>query len=152
MSAVLTPASAEPSAEERLARSRASLQRWVVEDQQAHAAAPSGDAKGLLGLRAHPMAAMALDAFGAWWSSRPLRGPTQEVAAAARSLLVPLLERRPVAVLGGAAAAGALLVWSRPWRSLLRPALLAGFASQLAMHAFAQWSRAGRVPTNERVR
>ena len=48
------------------------------------------------------------------------------LAELARGAVAPLAQRRPLAVVLVAAAAGALVVKLRPWRSLLRPALLAG--------------------------
>ena len=48
------------------------------------------------------------------------------LADLARGVVVPVVQRRPLTVVLVAAAAGALLVKLRPWRGLLRPALLAG--------------------------
>jgi len=46
-----------------------------------------------------------------------------------------LARQRPLATVAGAAAAGALIVWIRPWRHVLKPALFAGLLSQLLSHA-----------------
>jgi hypothetical protein len=50
---------------------------------------------------------------------------------AARRALETLADRHPLPLLGMALAAGGLLVWMRPWRGLLRPALIAGIAARL---------------------
>lgn len=44
----------------------------------------------------------------------------------AQGAMAPLVRRRPLTAVLVAAAAGALVVQLRPWRGLLRPALLAG--------------------------
>jgi len=50
---------------------------------------------------------------------------------AARRALQTLADRHPLPLLGMAIAAGGLLMWTRPWRGLLRPALIAGIAGRL---------------------
>ena len=47
-------------------------------------------------------------------------------AALARNAAGLLVQRHPLATVGAAALAGAVLLRWRPWRGLLRPALLAG--------------------------
>jgi hypothetical protein len=54
------------------------------------------------------------------------------------ALLRPLARQHPWALLGGAALAGALLVGGRPWRSLLRPSLLASLGVQWALQAWVE--------------
>jgi hypothetical protein len=59
----------------------------------------------------------------------------------ANSALAPLARDHPWALVGGAAAAGALLA-ARPWRKVLRPLLVAGMVSPVvtrwAAHALTQ--------------
>jgi len=50
---------------------------------------------------------------------------------AARRALETLADRHPLPLVGMAIAAGGLLVWMRPWRGFLRPALVAGIAARL---------------------
>ena len=49
---------------------------------------------------------------------------------AARRTVETLADRHPLGLVGMAIAAGGLLVWMRPWRGLLRPALIAGIAAR----------------------
>lgn len=55
----------------------------------------------------------------------------QAVKLAARHALGVAAEQHPLALVGGALLAGAVLARVRPWRWLLRPALVAGIASQV---------------------
>ena len=133
------------SARERLARSRERMSHWLAaesddggEEQTASDSNRPRGARGWLkSLRANPLAAIAVDAFTDWWARHPLQSSARLAEAAARETIAPLVKRHPVAVLGSAALAGALLVWSRPWRWLLKPALLTGRASQIAGRVFA---------------
>ena len=62
--------------------------------------------------------------------------PALRVAqVAARGTLEALAERHPFRLVGVAFAAGGLLLWTRPWRVLLRPALIAGVAAHLIARA-----------------
>jgi hypothetical protein len=55
---------------------------------------------------------------------------------AVEAAVQPLAQRNPLGLVLGAAIVGGALVWSRPWRWLLTPALLATVLPQLAARAF----------------
>jgi hypothetical protein len=55
---------------------------------------------------------------------------------AVEAAVQPLAQRNPLGMVLGAALAGGFLMWSRPWRWLLTPALLATVLPQLAARAF----------------
>ena len=128
-------APADLSAQERLARSRANMNRWLADDDAARADT-SGSGAGLSGwlqkLRGQPLAALAIDALTDRWSRHPLHTTVRVAEAAARETIAPLVRRHPAAVLGASAVAGALLVRAKPWRWLARPALLTGLVAQIA--------------------
>lgn len=69
---------------------------------------------------------LATGVINQWWEHHPLRLATNVSADAAKALVQPVAQRHPVALVAGAAAVGAILVWSKPWRWLLTPALMAG--------------------------
>jgi len=73
----------------------------------------------------------ALQSLRRMWDEHPLRAVLQLSGEAADAALQPLAQRRPVALLLGSALTGAALVWSRPWRWLLTPALVAGLLPRL---------------------
>ncbi len=79
-----------------------------------------------------------------WWAEHPLHASAAFALSASRTAIVPLVRRHPAAVLGGAAALGAVIVWARPWRWLLRPALVAGVASQLAARTITRMATASK--------
>ena len=136
MSAVM-PGSHEPSANERLARSRERMSRWLADEERAAQATTANRPGWLNTLRENPVSAMAVDALLAWWARQPLNTTVHVAEAAATAAIKPLVRRHPAAVLGSAALAGALVVWARPWRWLLSPALLTGVAAQLATRLIA---------------
>ncbi len=55
---------------------------------------------------------------------------------AVEAAVQPLAQRNPLGFVLGAALAGGVVVWSRPWRWLLTPALLAAVLPQIAARAF----------------
>ena len=63
-----------------------------------------------------PVAAAARDALRGWWHKQPWRASGELVAEGFYQHAVPVLRRHPLASLGVAAGAGALLVSLRPWR------------------------------------
>lgn len=119
------------SASHRLALSRSRLHQAVdiassgktSDDPFATARSATGLARGL-----------ASGALHDWWAHHPLRVVTDVTADAAKTLVQPVAQRHPVALVAGAAAVGAILVWSQPWRWLLTPALLAGLLPKVISH------------------
>ena len=78
---------------------------------------------------------LASGAIQQWWSNHPLRLVSDVTLTAAKTLVQPVAQRHPVALVAGAAAVGALLVWGKPWRWLVTPALVAGLLPKLISHA-----------------
>lgn len=125
---------ADLSAQDRLARSRANMTRWLADDDAARATQSSGTSLSgwLQKLRGEPLAALAIDALTDRWSRHPLQTTARMAEVAARETIAPLVRRHPAATLGASAIAGALLVRARPWRWLARPALITGLLTQVA--------------------
>jgi hypothetical protein len=61
-----------------------------------------------------------VDALKTWWQHHPARPATALAGSAARSVLKPVADRHPVALVVGAAAVGASIVAIKPWRWGLR--------------------------------
>lgn len=123
-------------------QSRASMSRWLIKQGPGAADNANPDATqlpgataGLRSLFTNPVALICVDLLTQWWAQQPLLKSARHAEEAAQEAIAPLVRRHPVAVLGAAAAAGALLVWCRPWRWLPGPAKLAGIASNIALGA-----------------
>lgn len=133
----------EPTAAERLEASRARLRTALLEI--AHPPPkPSliGELKiGSFGhqllerLKALPGATLLLESIEHWWAEHPLRAAGSLAEEASRRYVGPMARDNPVAVVVGAAVFGALLIASKPWRWLLRPALFFGLVPQIAAQA-----------------
>jgi hypothetical protein len=104
------------ASEARLAASHDALARFL---RGSGGAEPNGGATGTQGTPGH-----------AGGNVHPATPPTNAnlVWALANSTLKPLARERPWTLVGGAAVAGALLA-TRPWRTVLRPLLVAGLVS-----------------------
>jgi len=98
-----------PASGDRLTRSRERVRR--VLNGQEPSATPSGVAQPAATPSDHTMLGVA--------------------QVAAHRALETLADRHPLPLLGMAVTTGALLFWMRPWRGLLRPALIAGIAARL---------------------
>jgi len=133
----------QPSAAERLEASRARLRSALL--KIAHPP-PKPSLLGDLGigsfgsqilekLKALPGAALVLESIQHWWAEHPLHAAGAIAEEASRRYVAPIARRNPTAVVIGSVVFGALLVASRPWRWLLRPALFIGLVPQIAAHA-----------------
>lgn len=136
-SAGIQKPSEKPSASARLALSRERLRTVMFErsapKRKAEAQRAAGAAPSWLDrLKDIPGAGVMIDAVSSWWSNHPLHAVGVLAAGAARASVQPLAQRNPVGLVLLAALLGAALVWSRPWRWLLKPALFAGLVPQIA--------------------
>ena len=131
---------------ERLALSRERMRQALqgrapgrgASAEEAGAAARGGSVPWLDSLKSLPLAGIVIDALSGWWAQHPLRIAVVVGAGAAKALAQPIAERNPLGLVVGAAVLGAVVVWSRPWRWLLKPALFAGLAPQLLQQALAR--------------
>ena len=135
---------------ERLSLSRERLRKAMTRpDSPANERTSDGNKAVGLGLLdvlklAVPGAGLALDAVAQWLDGHPLKASGNFAEGVANELLRPLAKRHPLALVAGAVAVGALLVWSRPWRWALKPHLLktwgpAVLSSAIASSALQNW-------------
>ena len=83
-------------------------------------------------LKTTPGLAELIEPIKAWWARHPLRTAGLVAADASRKLATPLAARHPLALVFGALLVGAVLVFSRSWRWIASPALVAGLLPSLA--------------------
>jgi hypothetical protein len=130
-------------AAKRLAESRERMRQWMLDPDGRHEArrrrAAAGDASAEGGptlldrLRDHPVVGVAVEMVNSWWTRHPLHPVASFAEDAVREHVAPVVRRHPLAVVAGAVAVGALVVWFRPWRWLAGTARAAGSASHWAV-------------------
>lgn len=143
---------------ERLMLSRERLRGALIE------IAPPPDAAGdhepsvlMTALMAIPGVRLVVDSVRSWWSQHPLHMATMVAGNTARSAMGPIARNRPFALIAAAVAVGGLLYWIKPWRGLLKPALLAGLVPHLVARAMDHvpleaWMSAATTFASERMR
>ena len=131
----------ELTAVERLALSRERLRLAMTQatGRTDTATGANTHVAGLLGLikTALPNASLLIDALSQWWTHYAAQGAGQTAAGVADNILKPLAKRYPLLVVVGAVAVGGLLAWSRPWRWVFKPPLLAVWGPALVSSALA---------------
>ncbi|MEO8038419.1 MAG: hypothetical protein ABI794_06585 [Betaproteobacteria bacterium] len=137
------------SANERLSISRERIRRFL------HGEVPEGPTRPgqraawapewLERVRQHPIAGTIVDTVHDWWVNHPILGATRIAGFAARRTIRPLADRYPLPLVAAAVVMGALLFWARPWRLVLRRALLVGLAMRIARRVLV------RLPANGAV-
>ena len=85
----------------------------------------------LINLKSIPIVTVLVEAVSSWWMQHPLRVASLVAIDTAHALAQPLARRNPVGLALAALALGGLLVWARPWRWILKPAMFAGLWTQL---------------------
>ena len=121
-----------PTAVERLAISRQRL-REVMRPDPATSESSSDDEPSawLNALKAVPGASVVIDAVQSWWGQHPMRLASLVAVDASKTFLRPMIRRNPAALVAGAVVVGGLIMWMRPWRGLLKPAIFAGLVPHL---------------------
>lgn len=123
---------------ERLAVSRERIRQTLAEsnahDKATADAPPSALMSAFLAI---PGAGVVIDAVRHWWAQHPMHFAGTVAGHATRTLVGPMARRNPFTLVLLAMAAGGLLVWLKPWRGILKPALLAGLMPQIVSRAIA---------------
>lgn len=78
-----------------------------------------------------PGVSIIVEAISSWWMRHPLRLASMVATDAARAVIQPVAQKNPVMLVLGALLVGGLVAWSRPWRWIAKPALLAGLLPQV---------------------
>jgi hypothetical protein len=120
----------DPSA--RIELTRARLRLAMMPPDRAHAARPAASFMSAAHLKELPVIGTIIEAIQSWWFNHPMRPVASVAVEASNAVVQPLAQRNPFALVAGAAALGALFVWSKPWRWLFGPALFAGLVPQVA--------------------
>lgn len=123
-----------PTATERLEQSRERIRQYFESRRpRARRMAEAGETPPWLEkLRANPLFDGVADAVNGWWRSHPLHSVFMVGETALREGVAPVARRHPLALAAGAMVLGALLYRTRLLRRLLKPALFAGLATQVA--------------------
>ena len=125
---------------DRLAESRARLRhamQVLAKPPQRASSSGSGSLFGATGtawldsLKSAPGVSIIVEAVSSWWMRHPLRLASGVAIDAARAVLQPVAQKNPAALVLGALVFGAVVAWTRPWRWIARPALLAGLFPQV---------------------
>jgi len=132
----------QPSAAERLEASRARVRSALMEITHPPPKPSLLDGLGfgsfgsqiLERLKSLPGVSMVVDGVEHWWTEHPLHAAAGLAEEAGRRYVGPMARKNPIAIIVGGAVFGALLIASKPWRWLLRPALFVGLASQIVSH------------------
>lgn len=132
---------------ERLEKSRRMMRERMFELNAGSAQAKSRDrgapSNWWVALSAIPVLGPLISDAASWWADHPLRAVADLFSRPGTSASKPLTQRHPWAMLIGAAAVGALVMWTRPWRfALLRRAVYSGLLPQVVSSVLA------RVPTD----
>ena len=152
---------AEPAAG-RLADSRARIRDWMqgTDDQHDGPARERSDGSSWLDVLGEiPIVGSIVLGVRTVLRDSPIQATAQLAEQAGNEALRPIAEEHPLALVGIAAATGALLWWAKPWRTVLRSALFAGMLAQLGARlmthvplasAFDALRSAGRQPARAR--
>ena len=131
------------TAVERLAQSRQRLRQAL--DEMAGPPKPTqgpcdagSEAAWLKSLKSIPGANVVIATLRHWWAQHPLHMVNLFAVDAVKTLVQPLAKRNPMQLALGAAVAGGLLVWIRPWRWIPKSVLFAGLLPQLLTNVLIQ--------------
>jgi len=143
-----TPADAVLDATERLSRSRQMMRDQMLDLKASRAQAQTSEStpQGALldTLTALPVLGPLVESAVTWWAEHPLRAVADLFGRPDPTADESLTQRHPWAMLLGAAAIGALLMWTRPWRfALLRRAVCASLLPRMVTQLLSRESNGG---------
>lgn len=154
------------TAVERLALSRERLRVALAHTTPAPGPSPTTAGTGLLDIlkATLPGASAVIDTLGStlkqWWARHPLHTSALLASSVVQTLLRPVAQRHPVALVTSAVVLGAALALSRPWRWAFKPHFLSALgpsllSSVLASDAVQSWLAAvltEQAPANDDAR
>jgi hypothetical protein len=77
------------------------------------------------------------EAVNQWLAEHPIKLASEVLSEVTKSVVNPIAQRRPLLFVASALVVGGVLVWSRPWSWLLKPAIIAGVIPQIISKALA---------------
>jgi hypothetical protein len=125
---------------DRLAESRSRLRQAMQLTAKPPPRASHGASQSLLGatgsawldsLKSAPGVSIIVEAVSSWWMRHPLRLASLVAGDAARAVVQPLAQKNPIGLVLVATVFGAVVAWSRPWRWMAKPVLLADLVPQV---------------------
>lgn len=124
-----------PTPIERLVLSRERMRAALQGAAAERAAASAAGSAWRDALKLVPGAGAVVQVACEWWNRHPLHSVGGALAVVAKTALQPIARRHPIGLVLVAAALGAALAWSRPWRAIIRPALWAGLLPSILASA-----------------
>lgn len=118
---------------QRLASSRERIRvtlRQEREEQEQHH--PSALMSALLAI---PGARAVVETVSQWWAHHPMHVAGTVASNAARSMMRPMARRNPFGLILAAVAVGGLVYWLKPWRFIMKSAVVASIVPQLVARA-----------------
>ena len=131
-------AAAPAAPAEHLLQSRERLRAALQAAAAASSAEPGRASSGAPAAAPALGAALLATLLRQWWEKHPAHQAATLAAQTARELTLPVAQKHPVALVGGAFVVGAGLIALRPWRLLSGAALLSRLAPTLLRMA---WQR-----------
>jgi hypothetical protein len=71
------------------------------------------------------------EAVNQWLSEHPIKLASEALGDVTKSVVSPIAQRNPILFVATSLVVGGVLVWSRPWNWLLKPAIIAGLVPKL---------------------
>ena len=126
---------------DRLAQTRAAVRLAIRDLEQpatpVHPTPPTGWIQSLWRrLRETRATRKVVQGVDDWANQSALPGIAMMAADAANAALRPIAQRTPLRLVLGAAVVGGVLAWSRPWRRIVTPALMATVLPRLIAQIF----------------
>lgn len=72
-----------------------------------------------------------------WLTEHPVKLATDVIGDVTKTVVTPLAQRNPMMFVLSAAVVGGLLVWTRPWSWLFKPAVIGTLVPQIVAKALA---------------